>query len=52
MAGIRGANPGEVRERVDDTADLATDRAAARWMVIYCGALAAIITLAYALLPI
>lgn len=52
MAGLRSANPGEVRERVEDAADLAADRAAARWMVIYCGAFAAIITLAYALLPI
>ncbi len=52
LAGIRSANPSEVRERVEDAADLAADRAAARWMVIYCGALAAIITLAYALLPI
>jgi hypothetical protein len=52
LAGLRSANPGEVRERVEDAGDLAADRAAARWMVAYCGAIAAVITLAYALLPI
>jgi Zn-dependent protease len=52
MAGIRSANPGEVRERVEEAGDLAADRAAAAWMVAYCGAIAAVMTFVYASLPI
>ena len=52
FAGIRGANPSETREAVTDSADLATDRAAARSMVAYCGVAALAITIAFVLLPI
>jgi len=52
FAGIRSTNPTETREAVTDAADLATDRAAARWMVLYCGVIALGLTLVYAWLPI
>jgi hypothetical protein len=50
-AGIRSANPSETRESVSDATDMAADRATARWMVLYCGLLALVITLFFALLP-
>ena len=52
FAGIRSANATETHEAVTDPADLAADRTAARWMVIYCGVIALGVTLAYMWLPI
>lgn len=51
-AGIRSVDRSAATERVADQADLAADRAAARRMVAYCGAIAAAITAAFILLPI
>jgi hypothetical protein len=50
-AGIRGTNPTETRESVVDAADLAADRAAARWMVTYCGLIALVVTGVFVALP-
>ena len=50
--GIRSAGASDLTERVIDPADRAADRAAARWLVAYCGAIAATITVAFILLPI
>ncbi len=51
-AGIRTAFGSDATEAVSDAADLATDRAAARRMVAYCGAIAAALTAVFVLLPI
>lgn len=51
-AGIRSVPGSDATERVGDAADLATDRAAARRLVAYCGAIAATITAVFILLPI
>jgi hypothetical protein len=51
-AGIRSVAGSNATERVDDRADLAADRATARRMVAYCGAIAAAITAVFVLLPI
>ncbi len=51
-AGIRSVTGSDATERVGDPADLATDRATARRMVAYCGAIAAAIATAFVLLPI
>jgi len=45
-------NPTETRESVIDAADLATDRAAAGCMVIYCGVAALAIATVFVLLPV
>lgn len=42
----------DATERVTDAADLAVDRAAARRLVAYCGALALVPTVTFVLLPI
>ena len=52
IAGIRSANPTEQRETITNVVELAADRATARWMVIYCGLLAAAITTLFVLLPL
>ena len=51
-AGIRTVFGSDATETVTDAADLATDRAAARRMVAYCGAIAAAMTAVFVLLPI
>ena len=51
-AGIRTAFGSDATESVSDAADLVADRAAARWLVAYCGAIALVITMAFVLLPI
>lgn len=51
-AGIRSAHGSDTTESVADAADLATDRAAARRMVAYCGVIAAVATAVFVLLPI
>jgi hypothetical protein len=50
--GIRSATASDSTERVNDAAALAADRAAARWMVAYCGIIAVAITAVFMLLPI
>jgi len=52
ILGIRSRRGSDATERVADAADSAADRAAARLMVAYCGAIAAAITTAFILLPI
>ena len=51
-AGIRSVTGSDATESVTRAADLAADRAAARWLVAYCGVIALVITLAFILLPI
>jgi hypothetical protein len=51
-AGIHSAEGSEAREAVADRDDLARDRATARWMVVYSGAIAAVITVAFVVLPL
>ena len=51
-AGIRSVNGSDATESVADAADLALDRAAARRMVAYCGAIALAITTIFVLLPV
>ena len=51
-AGIRSVNGSDATESVADPADLARDRAAARWLVAYCGAIAVAITAVFVLLPV
>ena len=51
-AGINSANPSETRHSVVGAADLAADRAAARWMVIYCGLIALVVAGFFVALPI
>ena len=50
-AGIRTAFGTDTTEAVTDAADLATDRAAARRLVAYCGVIAAVATAVFVLLP-
>ena len=52
VLGIRSVRGSDATERVADGADSAADRAAARVMVAYCGAIAAAITVVFILLPI
>jgi hypothetical protein len=52
MAGIRSVAGSDATESVVEPADLATDRAAARTMVAYCGAIALAITAVFVLLPL
>ncbi len=51
-AGIRSVNGSDATESVADPAELALDRAAARWLVAYCGAIALAITAVFVLLPV
>jgi hypothetical protein len=51
-AGIRSVTGSDATESVADPADLAVDRAAARWLVTYCGAIALAITAVFVLLPV
>ena len=51
-AGIRSVAGSNAIETVDDAADAAADRAAARVMVAYCGAIALAITALFVLLPV
>jgi hypothetical protein len=51
-AGIRSVTGSDATESVADPTDLARDRAAARWLVAYCGAIALAITAAFVLLPV
>ena len=51
-AGIRSVNGSDATESVANGADLAIDRAAARRMVAYCGAIAAAITAVFVVLPV
>jgi hypothetical protein len=51
-AGIRSVTGADVTESVADPADLALDRAAARWLVAYCGAIALTITAVFVLIPV
>lgn len=51
-AGIRSVTGSDITERVEDLADVAADRAAARLLVVYCGALALVPTAIFVLLPI
>ena len=51
-AGIRSVDGSDATELVANAADLAVDRAAARRMVAYCGAIAAAITAVFVVLPV
>ena len=51
-AGIRSVNGSDATESVANAADLAVDRAAARRMVAYCGAIAAAFTAIFVVLPV
>jgi hypothetical protein len=51
-AGIRSVNGSDANESVADAADLARDRAAARWLVAYCGAIALAVTAIFVLIPV
>ncbi len=51
-AGIRSVSGSDATESVQDKADLAADRAAARRLVAYCGVIAAAIVAAFILLPV
>lgn len=51
-AGIRSVNGSDATQSVADPADLAADRAAARTMVLYCGAIALAITAVFVVLPV
>ena len=50
--GIRSVTGSDTTERVVDATAKAADRAAARWLVAYCGAIAAAITTVFMFLPI
>jgi hypothetical protein len=50
--GIRSVTGTDSTERVADADAKAADRAAARWMVAYCGTIAVAITAVFMLLPI
>ena len=52
ILGIRSVRGSDATERVAAAADSAADRAAARLMVAYCGAIATAITAVFILLPI
>jgi hypothetical protein len=49
--GIRSVAGADATERVADTRDRSTDRAAARRLVAYCGAIASAATAAFIILP-
>ena len=51
-AGIRSVNGSDATEAVANAADLAIDRAAARRMVAYCGAIAIAVTAVFVVLPV
>jgi hypothetical protein len=51
-AGIRSVDGSDATESVTNAADLAIDRAAARRMVAYCGAIAAAVTAVFVVLPV
>lgn len=51
-AGIRSVNGSDATESVADPADLARDRATARRLVAYCGAIALAITAIFVLIPV
>ena len=51
-AGIRSVAGSDAVEAVDDAGDAAADRAAARVMVAYCGAIALAITALFVLVPV
>jgi hypothetical protein len=51
-AGIRSVNGSDATESVADPADLAADRAAARTLVAYCGAIALAITAVFVVVPL
>ena len=51
-AGIRSVMGSDATESVGDPADLAADRAAARTMVAYCGAIALACTAIFVVLPL
>ena len=50
--GIRSVIGSDTTERVTDATATAADRAAARWLVAYCGAIAVVITTVFMFLPI
>ena len=52
IAGIRSVTGSDATEAVGDPADLAADRAAARTMVAYCGAIALACTAIFVALPL
>jgi hypothetical protein len=52
FAGIRSVSGSDATEAVADPADLAADRAAARQLVAYCGAIALALTIVFVVLPI
>jgi len=52
FAGIRSVAGSDATESVADPADLARDRAAARRLVAYCGAIALALTACFVVLPI
>ena len=52
FAGIRSVSGSDATESVVDPADLAADRAAARVLVAYCGAIALGITAIFVVLPV
>jgi len=52
FAGIRSVAGSDATESVADPADLAADRAAARTMVAYCGAIALALTAVFVALPL
>lgn len=52
FAGIRSDAGSDATESVADPADLAADRAAARRLVAYCGAIALALTAVFVVLPI
>lgn len=51
-AGIRSVSGSDATESVGDPADLARDRAVARWLVAYCGSIALGISAVFVLLPV
>lgn len=51
-AGIRSVSGSNATESVADKADLARDRAAARWLVAYCGGIAVAVTAIFVLIPV
>lgn len=51
FAGIRSVAGSDATESVEDRSDLAADRATARRMVAYCGAIAVALTALFVLVP-
>ena len=52
LLGIRSVIGSDATERVTDATAKAADRAAARWLVAYCGAIAVVISAVFMLLPL